>query len=290
MIKNDSLTEPLNTIIPAPFPAAWAQCYGHDQYGLWQGVYVEDIEVRFRWIPPGRFEMGSLETEAERSAYEGPRHPVTFTKGFWLAETTCSQALWLSVMDTNPSRISQIPDSPVENVNWHDAQDFIQVLNRMFPEIGVRLPSEAEWEYACRAGGNSPFWWGETLSTDQANYDGNYPYAECSEGEVRNSSVPVKHFSPNPWGLYQMHGNVWEWCEDEWHEDYRSAPRDGKPWVKAGDSKQGVMRGGSWGSYGGDLRSACRNHNWRAYSSASIGFRIARDSDEEGLRRNVESV
>ncbi len=279
---------PRHPLLPETFPESWAQSHGQDDYGLWQGVYIRDIEIRFRWIPPGEFLMGSPEDEPERSGSEGPRHRVRFAQGFWLAETACTRALWKVVTGENPRRAvtGENPsefkgdDRPVEMVTWNDVHAFLLQLNRAHPGLALRLPSEAEWEYACRAGTHTPFWFGAELTTDRANYDGNNPYANGPKGEYREETVPVKHFQPNPWGLYQVHGNVWEWCQDRWHRNYQGAPEDGRPW-ETGGSVDSVLRGGSWRDSGGNLRSAYRDHDHRALADlfGSSGFRLARDPE-----------
>ncbi len=271
-------------LLPDIFPEPWAESYGQDDHGLWQGVYLHDIEVRFRWMPPGEFMMGSPEDEPERFEREGPQHRVRFVRGFWLAETACTQALWQAVMGENPSRFKG-DELPVENVSWIDAQEFIERVNRAHPGLALRLPSEAEWEYGCRAGTSTPFWFGTELSTDRANYDGNYPYAGGKKGKDRQKTVPVKRFHPNPWGLYQVHGNVWEWCADPWHDTYEGAPDDGRVWEKDGDSKWAVLRGGSWLLYGRYVRSACRFHDHRDRAGLFGdfgGFRLARGPESPG--------
>jgi len=271
-------------LLPPLFPETWAESYGQDRYGLWQGVYIEEIEVRFRWIPPGEFMMGSPPDEPERSNSEGPQHRVRFEQGFWLAETACTQALWQAlwqaVMGENPSRFKG-EENPVENVSWGDAKRFIEKINGLHPSLELRLPSEAEWEYACRAGTTTPFWFGSELTTDKANYNGNYPYANGPKGEYREKTVPARHFQPNPWGLYQMHGNVWEWCEDAWNDSYEGAPEDGQPWLTGGEQTRAVLRGGSWIDIGRALRSAFRSFDHRGYRNDDIGFRLARGPERQ---------
>ncbi len=281
-------------LLPDIFPESWAESYGQDDHGLWQGVYLHDIEVRFRWMPPGEFMMGSPEDEVERLEREGPQHLVRFAQGFWLAETVCTQALWRAVMGENPSPFKgdKGDDLPVENVSWYDVQEFIEQVNRALPGLALRLPSEAEWEYGCRAGTSTPFWFGTDLTMDRANYDGRSPYADGKKGKYREKTVEVKRFQPNPWGLYQVHGNVWEWCADPWHDTYEGAPDDGRVWEEGGDSDLAVLRGGSWTYLGGALRSAYRDRAPRDYAGSVAantgffcvhnGFRLARGPESPG--------
>ena len=142
-----------------------------------------------------------------------------------------------------------------------------------------RLPSEAEWEYACRAGTATPFSFGETITTDQANYDGNYTYAGGPKGEYRRRTVAVGTLPANPWGLYEMHGNVWEWVEDHWHDSYTGSPTDGTAWMDGESSRNRVSRGGSWSSRPRLLRSAIRGRNQPDSRGSYQGFRVARTLD-----------
>jgi len=256
-------------LLPLLFPETWAESYGQDRYGLWQGVYIDDIEIRFRWIPPGEFMMGSPPDEPERDDSEGPQHRVRFVQGFWLAETACTQVQWQAVMGENPSRFEG-EENPVENVSWNDAQRFIEKINGLHPELELRLPSEAEWEYACRAGTTTRYWFGDEIDHSKANY-----------GQKNEGTVPVKRYPRNPWGLYQMHGNVWEWCEDTWHDNYEGAPAYGKPWLTGGDQEHAVLRGGSWLRNGRLLRSACRGYAPRALRRGHFGFRLARGPEHQ---------
>src|SRR5262249_26700674 len=140
-----------------------------------------------------------------------------------------------------------------------------------------RLLSEAEREYVTRAGTTTPFWWGSAITPHQSNYDGNYAYAGGgSKGEYRKASVPVASFEANPWGLYQVHGNVWEWYEDVWHDDFNGAPPDGSAWLQGGDTRRRVVRGGSWFNFPQFLRAACRNWYFTEYRYYGQGFRLAR--------------
>jgi formylglycine-generating enzyme required for sulfatase activity len=178
--------------------------------------------MEFVEIPAGTFIMGSPKDEPGRYDDE-EQHEVIIEKEFYLQTTPVTQSQWEAVMGNNPSRFKDnkdAPNCPVESVSWYDVQEFVKKLNAA-PEtiekgIEYSLPTEAEWEYACRAGTTTPFWNGDCLSTDQANYDGNYPMPNCEKGIYRQRTTPVKIFKPNPWGLFDMHGNVWEWCQDEY--------------------------------------------------------------------------
>ncbi|WP_286822374.1 formylglycine-generating enzyme family protein [Desulfobacter sp. UBA2225] len=274
-MKKDHQLE-IRSVLPDIFPENWAHSYGQDHYGIWQGIYVNSIDVRFRWIPPGEFMMGAPGDEPERNDDEGPLHRVAFQKGFWLADTACTQEVWQAVTGKNPSRFKEEgPEHPVENVSWDDANAFIDRLNSLVSGLGARLPSEAEWEYACRAGTDTPFWFGRELTPDKANHKGTEPYNKGPKGEYRKKTVPVKFFEQNPWGLYQMHGNVWEWCQDRWHDNYNGAPDDGSAW-EDGDTNSRVCRGGSWINNGRPLRSAYRDYWPHGGRYGGDGLRLAR--------------
>jgi formylglycine-generating enzyme required for sulfatase activity len=168
---------------------------------------------------------------------------------------------------------------PVINVSWNDAQAYINWLRQKTGQP-YRLLSEAEWEYACRAGTTMPFWWGPSITPAQANYEGNYAYkGGGSKGEYRAQTLPVESFEPNPWGLYQVHGNVWEWCEDVWEDSYEYKPYDlnliGAAWA-TGDSGRRVLRGGSWLDLPRDLRAAYRGRGIPDSRFNYAGFRLAR--------------
>ncbi len=260
---------------------AWASAIGRDQYGLFAEVTVNKVCFVMRWLPPGTFMMGSPEDEPERYSDEGPQHEVHFKEGFWLAETACTQELWYAIMKKNPSKFDNDTQNPVENVTREMVLHFRDQLNSRLPGLNMRLPSEAEWEYGCRAGTTTPFWFGEALDTDKANYNGEYPYNNGANGIKRGKTMPVKSFHANPWGLYQMHGNVWELCMDFWHDDYTPdsttddpAPTDGSAW-QGGDTDKPVSRGGSWLLNGRYLRSASRRH-WLSFARDHLGFRLAR--------------
>ncbi|MCK5854372.1 MAG: formylglycine-generating enzyme family protein, partial [Sulfurovaceae bacterium] len=202
----------------------WASNAGEDQYGRYADLEVNGVIQRFRWIEAGTFWMGSPQDEKERVGSEEAQHKVALTQGFWLADTACTQELWMVVMGENPAYFSDHSQNPVELVNWLESQTFINTLNQIIPDLNAQLPSEAQWEYACRAGTTTPFSFGEMITTDQVNYDGNHPYGGGEKGEYRDKTVAVKALPANQWGLYQMHGNVWEWCQDQWNEDLGSSP------------------------------------------------------------------
>ena len=265
---------------PPELPPAWACGYGDDQYGLFADLRVDLVKQRFRWIPPGRFWMGSPESEGGRYDHEGPQHEVTLGAGFWLADAACSQAFWLAVVGgVNPARFSDDLECPVEQVSWEVVmQRFVPTLQaRLEQEAMVDLPSEAEWEYACRAGTPTPFHFlGESLSAAQANFDGNYPYGGAARGEYRRrtvpvkSSVPVKSFEPNAWGLTQMHGNVREWCRDGRRTYAEAAVEDPEGPLETGLR---ALRGGSWIDDARDLRAAYRCFPHAGYRYQDTGFR-----------------
>ena len=252
---------------------AWASQSGQDQYGRYADLVLFGVTQRCRWIPAGSFLMGSPQSEPERDDHRETQHRVTFQQGFWLADTACTQALWVAVMGNNPAYFTDDLQHPVEQVSWDDVQLFLQRANDVVPEMVVRLPSEAQWEYACRAGTTTAFSFGNSISPHQANYDGNEVYeGGGSKGEYRYKTVPVKSFTPNPWGLYQMHGNVWEWCQDTW-DSYDNTPTDGSS-GSGGDAGCRVLRGGSWLDLPLWLRSAFRYLNSPSYHNLHCGFRL----------------
>ncbi len=260
---------------PPVFPYPWASEWGEDRYGLRQTLTYQGIDYAFRWIPPGSFKMGSPEYEEGRYDDED-LHSVTLSQGFWLGETTVTQALWQAVMSTNPSHFKG-DNRPVENVSWDDVQDFIERLNQMPPKLQTRLPWEAEWEYACRAGSQTPFNFDGELTLDKVNYRGTWDYrAEFAKNALQKTAA-VKSYPCNAWGLYEMHGNVLEWCQDNWQEHLgQVAVCD--PWLRqqplAPDSAR-VVRGGSWGGGGRGMRSAYRSGGTPDGRLSFLGFRLA---------------
>lgn len=269
-------------LLPPILPHPWACAYGEDHDGLWQAFEVAGVRQVMRWIPPGTFLMGSPEGEAKRLDRER-QHRVTLTQGYWLADTACTQALWQAVMGDNPSRFTEDQENPVERVSWNDITDrFLPALNERIPGLQLELPTEAQWEYACRAGTTGPFAFGDQITPEQVNYNGNYPYAEGQKGQYRKKTVPVKALAMNAWGLYQMHGNVWEWCADEYADYPEGDAIDPKGPPALQDNKEGrqrVLRGGGWNFSGGYCRSALRNAyrpDGRDVIFGLCGFRLAR--------------
>ena len=275
---------------PPAFPPAWADAWSDDRFGLWAEFSVGAVVQRLRWVEPGSYWMGSPDEEralicnkgAEAWARnEAPRHAVRVTSGFWLADSACTQALWLAVSGGNPGHFKGDDALPVEQVSWDDVQGFLQRLQAGLPEgSDAVLPTEAQWEYACRAGTETPFSFGATLTTAQANYDGNYPYGKAPKGAYRERTVPVKSLPPNTWGLYEMHGNVWEWCADDQRDYAGTALPDGAledPWGPVSQEPEAhrAVRGGSWVYHAGFLRSAIRRRYRRGDRYRYLGFRVA---------------
>jgi formylglycine-generating enzyme required for sulfatase activity len=286
----------------------------------------ESLALTMLWIPPGRFWMGSPDTELERRDTEGPQHLVQL-QGFFIGQTPITQAQWRAVaawkeqpgetwnrdLKTNPAwfdgekqKMRKASDSdskesvvldgtpstdlhPVEQVSWHDAREF---CNRLSQRTGrtYTLPSEAQWEYACRAGTTTPFHVGATITPDLANYNGNTTYAGGPKGAYRQQTTPVGMFLANAWGLHDMHGNVLEWCLDHWHDSYEGAPTDGSAWlnptkpIKKATTKGGsdissenamrLLRGGSWSISPRNCRSAARDRGQPGSAISNVGFRV----------------
>ena len=256
-----------------------------DEYGVRADLSVmtspDKLIQSLRWIEPGTFWMGSPEDELERYDNEGPRHEVTISRGFWLADSACTQALWQAVMGNNPSLFKDDPQQPVEQVSWHDVQAFLQRLQELLPGCQVDLPSEAEWEYACRAGTQSPFSFGANINPQQVNYNGEYPYPGGEKVEYRAKTVPVKSLPANPWGLYEMHGNVYEWCKDG-QRTYDEQAQIDPLGPMTGDDNPRCLRGGSWIDYAWRARSANRYADQPGYAIRDVGFRFCLRSIESG--------
>jgi len=240
------------------------------------------LGMEFVRIPAGSFVMGSPESEKERDRYETrdeTRHRVTLTRAFYLQTTEVTQAQWQAVMGNNPSRF-QGANRPVEQVSWNEVQEFIRKLNQ-WDEGTYRLPTEAEWEYAARAGTTTPFGIGNgrDLNSTQANFNGNDTYGRGKEGVERAETKPVQTFVPNAWGLYDMHGNVWEWVQD-WDGAYPTEAVRDPQGPSSGENM--VLRGGSWYYLAKDCRSAIRltespENGYPENGYSDIGFRLVKE-------------
>jgi formylglycine-generating enzyme required for sulfatase activity/uncharacterized caspase-like protein len=224
-------------------------------------------------IPGGRFQMGAPAGEEGRSDDEGPQHSVTVPE-FWLGKYAVTQSQYQAVMGTNPSHFTENgANRPVEQVSWQDAGAFCEKLSQQAGRT-YRLPSEAEWEYACRAGITTPFHFGPTITTDLANYAGISTYGDGPKGVYRQQTTEVGSFPPNAFGLYDMHGNVFEWCADHWHDNYDGAPTDGTTWLSSDESANRLLRGSSWSSIPMICRSAVRYGTPPDFGNYDFGFRV----------------
>ena len=257
---------------------------------------IEDLgdgtELEMVYIPGGTFMMGSPENEKQRRDDEGPQHNVTVSP-FFMGKYPVTQGQWRAIasqtnlkvkLDLNPEP-SYFKESyqdidrwqrPVEKVKWIEAVEFCERLSKLTGN-DYRLPSESEWEYACRAGTTTPFYFGETITSELANFNGEYTYGKSSKGEYRKETTPVGQFPPNAFGLYDMHGNVYEFCQDVYHKNYNEAPTDGSAWEIEGDSDSDrrVLRGGSWVFIPRWCRSANRFNFFSVVTdSYFIGFRL----------------
>ena len=252
---------------------AWARAWRVDTWGLAADMQIGGCKPTLRYIEPGSFQMGSPPDEPGRGSGEGPRHPVTITRGFWLADTPCTQALWQAVMrGNNPSHFRDGPnaaDCPVEQVSWDDVQHFLKRLQALLPagcEAG--LPTEAEWEYAARAGSQTAYAWGDRPDAEKANMDNKL-----------GRTTPVKQYPANAWGLHDLHGTVWEWCADA-RRPYRDRPEVDPSGGARGDTR--VLRGGAWPSRAAYARAASRLRAPRGEAWPSNGFRLALRSPSPG--------
>ncbi len=285
----DLLVDGARLSLDAVSRPAWAQEFGRDRHGLYADLRVGTVVQRMRWIPPGEGAVGSTVEERERLVpkkdlkqfadifdRESPRHRIRITQGYWLADTACTQALWLAVMGgKNPSRFADDATKPVENVSHQTVERFIAQLGRLAPSAQAALPTEAQWEYACRAGTETAFHWGDEPSHEHMNFD-----------QHNKGTVSVKCYAPNAWGLYQMHGNVWEWCDDH-GRSYGDAPEgvlvpDPQGQRDAGSGAPRAVRGGSWFYHAGYCRSALRYALGRGGADGILGFRFALRSTSTG--------
>lgn len=239
-------------------------------FQLPDGIELEMIE-----IPGGSFMMGSSEDETESRMNEKPLHKVN-VHPFYLGRFPITQSQWQCVMRELPqiSEDFRTDNFPVVNVFLEKAVEFCDRLYKL-TAYKFRLPTEAEWEYTCRANTTTPFSFGSTITTELANFDGDKPYSQTAKGESRQKLTSVGYFNfANTFGLYDMHGNVWEWCADIWHEDYINAPTDGSAWLENGDQSYCVQRGGSWRDGSGKCRSAFRVGDIAHNSDHIVGLRV----------------
>jgi formylglycine-generating enzyme required for sulfatase activity len=286
LVPSVEIIRPLPPVpsVPVIQKPAWASAIGTDAIGKWAEISVNKVVQRLRWIEPGHFLMGSPKNEAERYEDEGPQHRVTISRGLWLADTACTQELWQAVMGENPSKFDENnrggPQRPVECVSWDMIQPFLQAVRAKLPGCQASLPTEAEWEYACRAGSKTAFSFGETISADQINFDARWPYGKVKQGVYRKCTVSVKALPANKWGLYQMHGNVREWCADgprKYEDKAVGDPGLADALVVPGEGGAArALRGGGWSDGARSARSACRNHHLQPdWPLVFTGFRLA---------------
>ena len=240
----------------------------HLTLDLGNGVSMELV-----LIPAGEFTMGSPAAEEGHEDDESPQWRVTVSEPFYMGVHEVTQEQYQAVMGENPGYLKGAKN-PVERVSWNEAMEFCIKLSDG-AGMNVGLPTEAEWEYACRAGTTTPFHTGQTISTDQANYDGDHTYGDGKKGEDRGKTIAVGSFKPNAWGLYDMHGNVWEWCSDWYGESYARAQDQDPTGPDSGTLR--VLRGGGWGHSPQSCRSASRHWHAPGFRSLNYGFRVAVD-------------
>jgi len=229
------------------------------------------IALTASFIPPGQFLMGSALMDADDG--EKPVHKVTLTKGFFLGIHLVTQAQWKAVMGTDPSHFKG-PNRPVEQVSWEDCQEFCKnLMAHLKSRVTVRLPMEAEWEYACRAGTTTEYHFGDVINSDLANYRGTCSWNGSPKGEYRKQTTEVGTLPSNAWGLFDVHGNVWEWCED-WSGPYSAEDQTDPRQLIIQSDEYRVLRGGSWYGDPDYCRAACRGWNSPAYRRSSYGFRV----------------
>jgi len=264
------LTDSSSQMQQKDLPKDFANHAGNAQQKDSSKTFTNSIGMKFVWIPPGTFIMGSPKVEQQRRDDE-TQHKVTLTKGFYMGVYLVTQEQWQEIMGNNSSRFKGQKNLPVDAVSWDDCQEFIKKLREKEKKL-YRLPTEAEWEYACRSGTTTPFHFGETITTEQANYNGNFTYGNGKNGVFRNKTTPTGIFPANAWGLYDMHGNVYQWCQDGY---WKYPPTDVvDPHGSTIDNNR-VLRGGSWRDEPGFCRSAVRgldrpDTRWGGF----IGFRV----------------
>lgn len=249
------------------------QKLGRSYFETLGNIQGKPISLEMVFIPAGKLQIGSPISESDRTKEESPRHIVNIP-AFFMSRFPITQRQWKVIMDNNPAIFIGNGDRPVESVSWDDVQSFCQqILERTGKPY--RLPSESEWEYACRAGTLTPFCFGETIMANLANYNAASPYLYAPQGLSSAITTEVGSYPANAFGLHDMHGNVWEWCEDSWHDDYDLLPKDGSAWTQGGDHSCRVIRGGSWRDPAHYCRSAKRSHNAANQGDRTTGFRLA---------------
>jgi formylglycine-generating enzyme required for sulfatase activity len=245
---------------------------------------TNSLGMRLVLISAGRFRMGSPDAEPGRGADEGPQHPVHISRPFYIGIYPVTQREYEAAMGRNPAHFSRAngggPAHPVEQVSWEDAVAFCRRLAGLAAEKragrSYRLPTEAEWEYACRAGTTTPFWNGDALSSEHATFDGSHPYGKAERGPYLQKTTKVGCYAANPWGLFDAHGNVWEWCADRYDERYYERSPEADPQGPSRGDRH-LVRGGSWNNSGHLCRSARRNKHAADFRSEHLGFRVVLD-------------
>lgn len=269
----------------SPEIPTWADSCIRDELGLKARVTLSGTEQWFRWIEPVTFQMGSPETEAGRYERE-TQHEVRLTQGYWIADTACTQDVWQAVMKENPSKF-QGKSRPVETISWDDIQIFLHLSNQQKFALNLRLPTEAEWENSCRAGSIGAFNFDDEPSLKRINYRGTWDHYDEWKEEALQQTSDVKKYRPNAWGLYEMHGNVMEWCED-WFEPFTNKLSFDPKGPEKGESR--VLRGGSWVRRGRLCRSAFRNRGASSERDVNFGLRLAHSHDCTPVRSTFRST
>jgi len=268
---------PASPVIPH-FPPEWAEVFGEDDSGIFAVCSVQDVRFVWRWICPERFMMGSSELETSRYKDEGPQHEVLLTRGFWLGETPVTQAQWQAVAGENPSAFKEKGDQrPVEQVSLLNCRDFAEKLNGLLPGLHAALPTEAQWEYACRASTQSAFHDGSAC-TEPEGIDPALDKLGWFDKNSNGQPHEVKQKDANAWGLYDMHGNVWEWCWDAWDEKAYAGRGSLSLDPEVTNADVGafrVVRGGSWFDQAQYCRSAMRGRHHPGNRWSNLGFRLA---------------
>ena len=236
--------------------------------------YRTTSEIELVYVPPGTFTMGASAGELGSIADEKPQRKITIREGFLMGKYEVTQQQYESVTKINPSGFRNCPRCPVEQVSWNDVKEFIRILNNRKDGFKYRLPSEAEWEYAARAGTTTVFAFGGTLNSTQANFDGNNPYGKTAKGRFLQKTTIVGSFQPNAFGLFDMHGNVWEWVEDVYNPSYSGLVASEAANTTVGDANYRVVRGCSWIGIGSNCRSANRGRIAISNQLNDLGFRV----------------